>query len=814
MKHKIILLLLLLAPFFAWAQGEGNIWYFGEGAGIDFNSGSAVSISGPISTWEGCADICNPAGNVLFSTDGITVYNSTNAVMATGLLGDPSSTESGIIVPDPGNAQRYYIFSVAAQVGFVGTGLYAGVSYSYEDMTLSGGLGNLLTTNVPLLDSTAEKITAVRHANGHDVWVVTHKWNSDAFYAFLITAAGVSSTPVISHIGSYYYDAGSGMNAESIGYLKASPDGSHLAAAIDYIPNNNVELFNFNNGTGVVSNLINIPSGGNAYGVSFSPDNTKLYVSFEVPSPYNLVQYDLTQPNFQNNPYPLLQNGQSGNGALQIAPDGKIYFAQVSNSGYLSVINNPNAAGAACNFVLNGFPLNFGFASFGLPNFIDLLVANPPCHVYLPADTFFCHPFTLLLDADTGTGATFHWQDGSTNQTLNVTGPGTYYVTKTYPGGCFASDTIHIAESTPPVMHLGNDTTACHQLTLQPGGAFASYHWSTGSTASSINVTTSGTYWLKVADAVGCSTTDTMHVVVDDPQVHLGNDTTICKGSSLTLHAGAGFTNYQWSNAASTASISVNTTGLYSVTVTDAAGCTATDQLQLTVSDPHIDLGPDSTYCFSVNLMLNAGSGFSTFVWENNSGGQLHPVTVPGVYYVTGTNSFHCIAHDTIRIKTSSPSVSLGNDTLICLHTTLLLQPGNYAHSQWQDGSTASTYRAGQAGTYSITITDTAGCQAGASMHLSTMDCEAIYVPDAFTPNHDGSNDLFHILNPEDLRLNYLRVYNRWGELMFETTDVNAGWDGTFKGANCEVGVYVYVISGTSVFNNPVMLQGNVSLLR
>src|SRR5207247_2448421 len=130
-----------------------------------------------------------------------------------------------------GSTTKYYLFAVGAQAGYVNSSR-TGITYSIVDMTLNGGNGDVdvANKNKPLIAPTCEKLAAVRHCNGKDIWVVVHQWNTDAFYAYLLTAFGISA-PVITHSGIVHKDVGSGQNAETIGYMKFSPDGKRLAVA-------------------------------------------------------------------------------------------------------------------------------------------------------------------------------------------------------------------------------------------------------------------------------------------------------------------------------------------------------------------------------------------------------------------------------------------------------------------------------------------------------------------------------------------------------------------------------------------------------
>ena len=188
-KYLFVLMFAVSAIHSTYAQNESNFWYFGSSAALDFSGANPVAVAGSaMSTSEGCASISDKAsGQLLFYTDGLTIYNRNNIQMpnGSGLLGDGSSTQSAIIVPNPVSSNLFYVFTVAAQAA-------GGLTYSVVDMTLQGGLGDVNgTKNVQLIDTTTEKVTAVMHCNGHDIWVIAHKYSSNAYYSYLITNAGI-----------------------------------------------------------------------------------------------------------------------------------------------------------------------------------------------------------------------------------------------------------------------------------------------------------------------------------------------------------------------------------------------------------------------------------------------------------------------------------------------------------------------------------------------------------------------------------------------------------------------------------------------
>ncbi len=352
----------LLMAGAVFGQKEANMWYFGNNAGVDFNSGSPIAFSGSAMTQlEGCASISDTAGNTLFYTNGALVWNRLNAQMPNGfgLLGDNNSAQAAIIVPAPGSNTIYYIFTTPTW----GVG---DMCYSIVDITLQGGLGDITMKNTPMFTNSTEKVTAVFHTNGNDIWIIGHEFNTNNFYSFLLTAGGVNPVPVITPVGTIHATV-----LGFAGYMKGGHHGQKLAYA-STINMNLVEVFDFDNSTGIPSNPISFPGIAEAYGLEFSPDDSKLYATEE--NPGLIIQWDLNA----GSPAAIIASqmtigtGTSACAALQLGPDNKIYLAKRSASQFLGVINDPNTAGLACNFVDDVVPLAGGTScSYGLPNFFQ-----------------------------------------------------------------------------------------------------------------------------------------------------------------------------------------------------------------------------------------------------------------------------------------------------------------------------------------------------------------------------------------------------------------------------------------------------------
>ena len=417
---------------------QGNNWYFGNNAGISFNSSPpAALLNGSLNTFEGCASLSNNSGLLLFYTDGINIWNRNHQTMpnGTGLKGDPSSSNSAIIIPKPGSDSIYYIFTADAGEN----DNIKGYNYSEVDMTLDGGLGDVTSNkNVLLYAPSTEKLTAVRHANGMDIWVVTHAWGNNAWFAYKIDCNGVNTVPVQSNAGRLYTDTvlfnnGNGpkfIHEGSVGCLKASPDGRKIATtgatAVNW------EIFNFDNANGTLSGALLVPN-FTAYGIEFSPDSKLVYVASErwgypysFITQYNLNVFDSASVTSSGirigiseiNPNFLLLGAI---GALQIGPDNKIYCA-IEQTSALAVINSPNTPGLSCNFVTQQVDLGERICQRGLPVFLPGLITNQNAS------------FTFLVNNDCSTvnfsgnatiSGTLNWDwdfgDGTTGTGQNVT---------------------------------------------------------------------------------------------------------------------------------------------------------------------------------------------------------------------------------------------------------------------------------------------------------------------------------------------------------------------------------------------------------
>jgi gliding motility-associated-like protein len=277
-----------------------------------------------------------------------------------------------------------------------------------------------------------------------------------------------------------------------------------------------------------------------------------------------------------------------------------------------------------------------------------------------------------------------------------------------------------------------------------------------------------------------------------------------------------GATSYLWNTGETTASIKGYQPGIYWCEVTKQ-GCTFRDSLSITSIKPSpvINLGNDITVCEGTTVTLDATNLNATYLWQNGSTNPVFNAALPGTYSVE-VNLNGCKKSDTIKISHNlKPRFSLGSDQTVCEGSPLILNPvlNSAWQLSWQDGSINPTYTITQPGTYSLTATNNCGSTTD-DIVVSKGICK-VFVPTAFTPNGDGKNDYFTALGTETVTKFEMKVFNRWGEIVFQTTDKSKGWDGKLGGVDQSPAVFIYILQYTDINSaQPQLLKGAVTLIR
>jgi len=684
-----IICFLIVASCFA--QKEGLNWYFGGNSGLRFHNGYPQPISGALSTTEGCSTISDKDGHLMLYTDGITVYNRQHQIMpnGTGLYGDPSSTQSGVIVPMPGDTNTYYIFTVS-NLDKKGDGI--GFCYSKVDMRLNDGWGAVTEKNNLLFSSTTERITSVKHQNDYGVWVIGHEWESKRFRSYLITPNGInSSNPVISNVGLYHGDS----LLVGKGYMKVSPDGAKLAVAIQ--GKNLIEVFDFSNTSGIISNPFQLPIENQPYGVEFSRDAKYLYATERYS--VQVYQWDLTAGSIEDIINSKIIVGEllepnSLGGALQMASDGKIYMA-VKQKTYLAAISEPSLPGLECGFMEMAVNLNSGkFCQWGLPTFIQSYFNN----LWIEYENECTREMILFSLNDTTNIGNVKWNFGDPLSGANNLS--------------YSFETFHIFND-PGVYEV--------ELVL---------------------------FYIE--------TSDTLYKTIEiyaPPNVDLGKDIKICENDSVVLYAKGDYSICKWMN------------------------------------DPELS--------DTVLIVKKEGN------------------------YLIDVSNICGIDEDTIYIEVQAyPDINLGKDTIIKYNTSITLNPGDgYATYAWQDGSSSVNYVTELPGTFWVDVTTDIGCKSSDTIHIKPVYFQ-IHVPTAFSPNGDQVNDVFIPNYTFNVDLDYeMMIFNRYGEMVFKSKNINLGWDGNYLQQPCPLEVYTWIINAKTPTKNDfvlgtIIMNGNVTLLR
>jgi len=722
------------------AQHETSKWYFGSNAGLDFmTSPPTVITSGSLNTSEGCASMADANGSLLFYTDGSTIYNNADLVMAngTGLLGFSSSSQSAIIVRQPGSSTIYYVFAQGATSN--------GFGYSVVDMSLAAGMGSVTTKNVMLSFPSSEKLTSVKHCNGIDTWVITHDYTGNAFRAYLVSPLGVSLTPVTSNVGSSF------SGNDYIGCLKCSPNGKRLAQGI-YGNTSGYELYDFDASTGIVSSPVFLgPNYLLAYGVEFSPDGTKLYGSTF--GGQKVFQWNICAGSaaaIAASTTTLTSLG-AGKGQLQLAPNGKIYIARV-NQQALAVINNPNTAGASCGYVEVGQTTAPKLNALGLPNFVtSSFRPSPPPFTYTAGAASSCQTASYTAPAIAQSysatvcsaaaysviGCDWDFGDPATGaaNSSTLTNPshvfstiGTYTTQLVLHYSCGGgTDTLWQAVNiTNPCVSVSSTSITCASLisatvTSMGIGPF-SYTWVPGNqTTSVVSGLTPGHYTIAVHDAyynITYSTTANFNSLIPLTGSLLNSSTVACYGATtgtaaiVNIAGGSGDQDYAWSlNGAAvytTAFVSGLGAGIWSVLVTDAlTGCQISETFSIT-QPPALTLqlsAGNAQACAGTSVVLTGVNSGGTllginagydYVWDNGSTSSTRTVSESAggsyVYTLSSSDDNSCTVTNTVAVDfIPIPSLTLSN-IYICPQEVGTLSVSGAASYVWFNGATGSTF--------------------------------------------------------------------------------------------------------------------------
>ena len=867
MKRIVTIITLVLACCgVSTAQLETAVWYFGRGAGLDFNTpephfkegGQIQDLkmdffdpSGRKLYGEGIATFSDSLGHIRLYTNGQTLWNGENGVMpnGTGLLGHTSSTESAIIVPWPGDMDKYFVFVIDAEFGD------NGLSYSVVDMKLDGGRGDVVPgqKNIMLEGPdhngcyVCEKVTAIKHANGHDFWLLTRTAPGNNVVRYLVDKNGVNLAsrtefPISKLNIQYEYDEEGHRGFDptlSIGYMRVAPNGRLVACA-----NGGASLKADINGKSRYVNLLEIykfdPRDGKLeafvthqdtvaflYGVEFSSDVSKLYYSTR----RKIFQLDL----MSDDPATISKSAtfigeypQQGYidtlllGALQLAINGKIYVAQDGCS-YLGVIEEPRVKGVGCNYVIEGMYLEGAMSRMGLPNFIPTYLL-PPDFEIKNSCTNSLTTFTCIDDRKV---TSYKWKlttatgdpvvESSVREfSYPLTTPGKYRISlEVVVDGFSHVDYRFFEVYEPPVLDLGEDVRICsYEEALIPSyktDGNCNFKWADGGEEDLLVRESCEVKGVLTDSHTGCFSEDVVKITVTEPVgFAMPEALEFCSGKSVAVDVTLNdqITDFQWLDGDKSGVARVfDKPGEYGARSVDVEGCEFSRTVKITENPlPVIVFDSDNIICANKVRTLDCGIDDVKYLW--NTGANTRTITpdAAGWYQVTVTDKKGCVSTDSIEMELKTlPQIALPPDTLMCDGNVL---PLNVAWHDalsyvWQDFSGGEEFVVEQPGTYSVVVGNYCG-ETRDEMVVRYRYCGEFIFPNIITPNGDGINDYFKIKGLDEYVKDWhIDIFNREGRRVFHSDNYHNEWNAP----DVKDGVYFYVF-----YKDGDKYSGNISV--
>ncbi|MDG5492674.1 T9SS type B sorting domain-containing protein [Psychroserpens sp. SPM9] len=730
------------------AQKERNQWYFGLLSGMKYDGSNYSSLDdnsierqiafGMIEGPDNIICANDEDGNLMFYSDGRIFRNKLHQNLLNSPTDEYAVRESqAAVARDPGNPNRYYVFVT------IYDGIRQKLSYSVVDMSLDDGLGGLVPDkkHILLTSRVGQHMVTARHANGRDIWLIVIR--EGTYLSYLITENGISNTPVTSNEGISFFDG----NATQFGVMEISPDNKLIAAGFPVLKK--LFILTFNDLTGKLDLIyeeeeteLTIDDGAFT-SVEFAPNSKVLYTTylFDGIQQYDLSDLDNIPPRIDitttPSHYPYLKRG----------PDGQVFSVETRKP-YIGAIQNPNVIGDGCNYNPNVLSLS-GSTLLDLPTF--LLPKYPEGISFIN----ICEGETTELTCSVSIGRPlYHWDlgDGTTASEEHVShtyaAPGTYtvsvVVTDLYSGDLLYTETKEITiYATPNITEL-DDIYACFEEDttiffsdynedilngLDPNIYSVSYYFTETDALLKDNKVIeyipelgSKTVWARLENSLNTTCYDIAHFDIVTPEfitIDLPSDYYICDDrTTITLNAPDGFTSYEWSTGETTQSITVNTIGDYVLYVVKDFG-DFTCESQTVISVKIPDPPP---IIQEVNVIDWSQDHNSIEIILEEEGA--YEYSVDGINYQSSPQFFNLPLADYIAyVREVNCLEEVSSDPLFLL-----------------------------------------------------------YYNKFFTPNNDGYNDYWQIINSRQDEAIEVYIFNRYGKQLAQLKSTDKGWDGTYNG--------------------------------
>ncbi|KAA3638958.1 MAG: hypothetical protein DWQ02_04390 [Bacteroidetes bacterium] len=420
-----------------------------------------------------------------------------------------------------------------------------------------------------------------------------------------------------------------------------------------------------------------------------------------------------------------------------------------------------------------------------------------------------------MISVDEGYSG-YLWSNGSSSSELAVNSSGTYSVTVTNENGCVGTGSLDLNIPAPLQVAISGPTEACEGVTefLSADAGFASYLWSTGSTTETISVNVSDTYSLTVTDDNGCTATVSLDFEsLPLPEAQITGPEFICANDQAVLSVEGSFSQVVWNNGQIGNTLDISQPGTYSALVTAANGCESS-VMTAVLGYPNVDFELEATpTCKDESngtIEIKNLSGSAPFLFYlSNYEPQASPVFTGlpnGTYSILVMDDNGCTMELPLEIREVPPlEIAVSDQEISCEQSSVLLQPevisGDLANLQWSwsTGSIDPWIEVEDVGRYVVEVSDKCSVQEyGIQVNYAAelLGKNLFYVPNVFSPNNDGVNDYFQVFSKPDVNILEfeLRVFDRWGEQLFVTNDVDGKWDGVFKNVRLQPAVFVWYI--------------------
>ena len=746
MDSRNVIILFIIYGASLHAQMNHNLWYINNDIVLDFSVGQPIyrqEMHNLKKRGEASVVVTTEQGKLLFYTDGGRIWNREHNKFdfSPDVLGEVSTaTQSVAVIKSNKDSSLYFVLSLE------GEGTERNQQYlrnrgelflSIIDMKLNNGLGGVLRGPRSIGSNYIEKMVLTPHPC-EGLWIILHKRDNNEFETLHFVEGEIidiqNSFEGSNHFGVDQFKGW-------VGEMRLSKDNILGIISLE----GKLEFANFDNKTGLISNAITISSGEVSspmnnvyYACEFSPSGRYFYLPYSNSSDTSIIdQIDLSVYDSLTIVTSRIKIGQLDHPqgylrtGIQSAPDGKIYVSAIPGYRHLSTIDAPDEKGLASNFNLRSFSLE------------DKLLGSR----YLPTPVSF--------------------------------------------------------QTSPPSLILPRDTIKCmtEELTIKPLiTSFDSIKWSTGEISNTISITNSGLYSIQVFDQ-GCEYKDSILISESSlSKEKLFNDTIKCADEAITLELPNSVVG-EWSTGEISNTIIISNAGLYSISIEDTLGCSILDSFEVQDEILNVQIYGDSVLCSETSSILRVTpyNGLWIYNWNSGNSGDSITVSKEDNYQVTITTENKCTYIYSKEVKiVSTKDIDLGADRVLCEGETIGVEREDNHIYNWNTGALGNVIIPISSGLYTISVTDANNCVVSDTIevlgHREVCDCN-VYMSNAFSPSSKIGNAEWHPISNCPLLTYKLEIFDRWGNSVFETQDVDDAWDGTFRGRAVSIGTYTYIVA-------------------